>query len=72
MTHNKQADTMLTTSEIARLLNVHPNTLRRWSNQGILKAHRIGPRGKRGFRREDIAIFLSERAFHRYLLRKAI
>jgi len=39
---------MLTTSEVARLLNVHINTVRRWSNQGILKTYRIGSRGTAG------------------------
>ncbi len=45
---------MLTTSEVARILNVHINTVRRWSNQGVLKAYRIGSRGDRRFRREDV------------------
>jgi excisionase family DNA binding protein len=48
---------MLTTSEVARLLSVHINTVRRWSNQGILKAYRIGSRGDRRFRKEDIDDF---------------
>jgi len=51
---------MITTSDVARLLNVHINTVRRWSNQGILKAYRIGSRGDRRFREEDINSFLSE------------
>jgi excisionase family DNA binding protein len=52
---------MLTTSEVARVLNVHINTVRRWSNQGILKAYRIGSRGDRRFRREDVdSIFSSD------------
>ena len=54
--------TMLTTSSVAQILNVHINTVRRWTNQGILKAYRIGPRGDRRIRREDIAIFLSGEA----------
>jgi excisionase family DNA binding protein len=53
-------DPMLTASEVARLLNVHMNTVRRWSNQGVLKAYRIGSRGDRRFRQEDIAYFLSQ------------
>ena len=51
---------MLTTSEVAHLLNVHINTVRRWSNQGILKAYRIGSRGDRRFQREDVMSFLSK------------
>jgi excisionase family DNA binding protein len=59
MADNKKIDPMLTASDVARLLNVHLNTVRRWSNQGILKAYRIGSRGDRRFRREDITYFLS-------------
>ena len=51
---------MLTTSEAAQLLGVRPNTVRRWSNKGILKAYRFSPRGDRRFRREDIDGFLKE------------
>ncbi len=53
---------MLTTSEVAAILNVHINTVRRWSNQGSLKAYQLGPRGDRRFRKEDIDEFL---AIHR-------
>jgi excisionase family DNA binding protein len=51
---------MLTASELARLLNVHINTVRRWSNRGILKVYRIGPRRDRRFSKEDIDSFLAE------------
>ena len=50
---------MLNARQVARLLNIHINTVRRWSNQGILKAYRIGPRGDRRFKHDDIAVFLS-------------
>ena len=43
---------------VSQLLHVHSNTLRRWSDQGIIKAYRIGPRGDRRFRAEDIAVLL--------------
>lgn len=58
MADNK-IDPMLTTSEVARILNLHINTIRRWSNQGILKAYRIGSRGDRRFKKEDIDEFFS-------------
>ena len=45
---------MLTINDVARLLNVHINTVRRWSNKGMLKAYHIGSRGDRRFRREDV------------------
>ena len=51
---------MLTVREVARLLHVHPNTLRRWSNQGKIRAYRITPRGDRRFKREEIVRFLAE------------
>ncbi len=44
----------LTTGDVARLVNIHTNTVRRWTNNGILKAYRLGPRGDRRFRRADI------------------
>ncbi|APV44630.1 DNA binding domain-containing protein, excisionase family [Dehalogenimonas formicexedens] len=55
---------MLTTSEVASILNVHINTVRRWSNQGNLKAYQLGPRGDRRFRREDIDEFLAVHQNH--------
>ena len=51
-------NTMLTTREVAQFLNVHINTVRRWSNQRILMAYRISPRGDRRFKRQDIDSFL--------------
>ena len=58
MANNSDINGMLTISEVARLLNVHINTVRRWSNQGALKSYRIGSRGDRRFRQEDINLFL--------------
>jgi len=49
---------MLTTSDVAYLLGIHVNTVRRWSEEGALKAYRLGHRGDRRFRREDIDSFL--------------
>jgi excisionase family DNA binding protein len=60
MAIDKNIDPMLTASDVARLLNVHLNTVRRWSNQGVLKAYRIGSRGDRRFRQEDIEYFLAQ------------
>jgi excisionase family DNA binding protein len=51
---------MLTVREVAQLLHIHTNTVRRWSDRGILKAYRITRRGDRRFRREDIGRFLAE------------
>jgi excisionase family DNA binding protein len=51
---------MLTVKDVAVILNIHVNTVRRWSDQGILKAYRITSRGDRRFRQQDIARFLAE------------
>ena len=60
MANENTIDPMLTTSDVARLLNVHINTVRRWSNQGVIRAYRIGSRGDRRFRPEDVSSFLLE------------
>ncbi len=49
----------MTTSGVAKMLHIHINTVRRWSNQGILNPYRIGPRGDRRFIRDDITRFLT-------------
>jgi excisionase family DNA binding protein len=58
MSHNGK-NQMLRTSEVAKLLYIHINTVRRWSDQGILKPYRIGPRGDRRFMRDDVVNLLS-------------
>ena len=60
MVRHKEIDVMLTTSDVAHVLCMYVNSVRRWSNQGILTAYRIGPGGDQRFRREDIASFLLE------------
>jgi len=55
----EQMGNMLTVREVAQLLHIHPNTLRRWSNRGLIKAYRITPRGDRRYRREEILNFLA-------------
>ena len=52
------SEEMLTISDVARLLKVHPNSVRRWSNQGLIKVYRVGVRGDRRFRHDDVTKFL--------------
>ena len=54
------AKKMLAASDVANLLNLHVNTVRRWNNEGILKAYRMGPRGDRRFQREDVLRLVSK------------
>ena len=60
MANGEHMSDMLTVREVARLLHIHPNTLRRWSNRGRIRAYRITPRGDRRYKREEIAQFLAE------------
>jgi excisionase family DNA binding protein len=46
---------LLTVSEVARLFEVSPDTVRRWAAKGVLPAPlRAGRKGERLFRREEI------------------
>ena len=54
---------MMTTSGVAKMLHIHINTVRRWSNQGILRPYRIGPRGDRRFVRDDVTTFLNTQQY---------
>ena len=49
---------LLTTTEVSEYLNVHPNTVRIWSSNGLLRSYRFGPRGNRKFKIEDVEDFL--------------
>ena len=52
---------MLRIGDVAQVLGLHANTVRRWSEKGILKSYRIGSRGDRRFLWEDVDGFLKER-----------
>jgi len=53
---------MLSVHNVANILSVHINTVRRWGDNGIVKVYRIGPRRDRRFRLEDIARLLTEQS----------
>ena len=52
---------MLTVSEVAHLLGAHVNSVRRWADMGLLPSYRIGLRGDRRFRPDEISSFLVSR-----------
>ncbi len=51
---------MLATVQVADLLGIHANTVRRWADKGILRAYRLGPRGDRRFRQQEVDAFLKK------------
>ena len=62
--NREKANHMLTTGEASRILYVHCNTLRRWGERGIIPVYRVGPRGDRRYRREDVdALFIEQIKF---------
>jgi len=50
---------LLTLGEAAKVLKVHPNTLRLWDKKGVLTAIRIGVKKVRRYKREDIEKFIN-------------
>ncbi len=51
---------LLSTAQAARVLNLHMNTIRRWSDTGKLPSYRIGSRGDRRFKWKDIQRLLRD------------
>ena len=49
---------MLTVSEVASMMNAHPNSVRRWADMGLLSSYRIGVRGDRRFTAQALDDFL--------------
>lgn len=52
---------LITLKQAAKILKVHPGTLRRWDREGKLKAVRIGSRkgvGDRRYRKQDIEKYI--------------
>ena len=56
---SRPTDATLSVTKAARLLGVHPNTVRAWSDAGRLRYYRINPRGDRRYRLGDLQRFLA-------------
>lgn len=48
---------LISIKKAAKILDVHPNTLKRWDKSGRLKAIRFGERGDRKYRMKDLENF---------------
>jgi excisionase family DNA binding protein len=60
ITTNEEIEPMLTIKEVATLLHIHANTVRRWSDRGLIKSYQINRRGDRRFWQKDITYFLAQ------------
>ncbi len=58
----RPTDATLSVTKAARLLGVHPNTIRTWSDAGRLRYFRINSRGDRRYRLGDLQRFLASAA----------
>ncbi len=56
----RRTEATLSVTRTARILGVHPNTVRAWSDRGLLRHFRINARGDRRFRLADLERFLAE------------
>ena len=54
-------DSLMTVAQVARRLSAHPQSVRRWADSGLLSCYRIGFRGDRRFKQEDVEAFLVTR-----------
>jgi transcriptional repressor of dcmA and dcmR len=52
-------DQLLNTREAARFLRVSEASIRRWTDAGLLAAHRVGRRRERRFTEDDLRAFMS-------------
>jgi excisionase family DNA binding protein len=57
---DKKKDEIITLAEASEMLGFHPNTLRKWDNQRLLKAIRFGKRGDRRYRKSDVMALLKK------------
>jgi excisionase family DNA binding protein len=53
---------LLTASEVAAMLHLHVNTVKRLGDRGELPFYRVSSRGDRRFRLEDVMEFLARNA----------
>jgi len=52
-------DEIITLKEACEILHCHPNTLRKWDNEGYLRAIRFGTRRDRRYRKSEVLKILN-------------
>ncbi len=50
----------LSVQEVALILRVHKNSVKRWSDQGKIRSYRVGPHQERRFKMDDITQYLAK------------
>lgn len=64
MAENQNKDSLLSIGQVASILKVNRETLRRWDKSGKLRSTRVGTRnnvGDRKYRRSDILDFMAKK-----------
>ena len=56
--NGQNGNRLLRVSQVAEIMNAHPNSVRHWADRGLLPSYRIGRRGDRRFRVQDVDEFL--------------
>ena len=51
---------ILNLEQACTALNCHRNTLRGWTNKGLIECIRLGTRGDRRFKKTDIMSFINQ------------
>ena len=57
--NQKDNSALLTARDVAKLLHLNVNTVRRWSKNGMIPAYRMSPRGHMKFSEDDITGLLN-------------
>jgi excisionase family DNA binding protein len=57
--NQKDTTSLLTARDVAKLLHLNVNTVRRWSKNGMIPAYRVNPRGHMKFNKDDVTDFLN-------------
>jgi excisionase family DNA binding protein len=60
--HGLSTADLVKASQAARMLGVHPQTLARWADSGVIRAVLVGPARRRHYYRADIDTLLHEGA----------